>query len=1146
MRRTLLAVLRHAQRLACAGLLGLALVSAAQAQSCSPYKGQVTINEVRIGASNKTDAKNQIEIYNSGNVAPAVWQTWQFIVYYKDGSKLAVKKGGYYLSSGVTANGQFIYNNTLKTFLKNKNNSAVDIALVDATGAFIDYVALEAQIQTVPACMGTVAVGNVTSSKDKSGDFARIPDGGSWPAGVATTSIHTIGRTNGCSAGGDLIISNEVDYAKPVQASTTLTYTVTAYNNACSASVSGTEVTITNLSTANFSSRTTAVSGGCGSASGTGSIVWNIGTLNAGAACTLTFTGKAINLGTVTSVATATKPTSGLINTGDDSDTVSITAYQYNFVGFEVATDTATEGTDTSFSAYVAINVPSTKTVTVNYTVSGTAGAGDHNAGTSGSVVIAANADSDSIDFTIANDAVYEATKTIVLTITSVTSTDALVKIGTVPTGDVLTETVTLYDDDPLSVDHYELSAPGNALACAASTLTVTACANASSPCTSAATSVNGQTATLAASAGALGATTVTFNSAGVASTSLSHPGAGDGSTTAVTLAGESIGAANPRKCCTNGSSCSVANSCPVTYNTAGFMVSASANGAAVALPSQTAGTASGTYYLRAVQTSTTTKACEAALTGSTTVNWAYQCNNPATCSVGNLMTLTGNGATTIAGNPNTAISSFTAVPMSFDANGNAPFSFNYADVGQLTLAASKGAGGSLLSALAGSSNAFVVKPAGFALSNIRQTASPNLVNPAAAGAGGARFVKAGESFSATVTAQTSGGATTPSYGRETSPEGVLLTHALVLPAGGASGTLANGSVAGGSFTGGVATVSNLSWSEVGIITLTPSVADGDYLGAGSVSGSSTGNVGRFIPDRFSITAGTPAPACSGAFSYFGQDGFSTPFTLKAENTAGATTQNYSGSFALLGLTSWSNFVFSAAGLPAGAALGASASAPSGSWSAGVASVLARHQVSRPTALTGETSVIVRAAPLDADGVTMPAAPLGAATPLRFGRLRLSNVFGSEKGALQVPVQTQYWSGNSWVQNSADSCTSIPAAAVVRAAYLDNKGAVAGGWTSSVSAISIAGGNGSLTLGAPSPAATGSVEIALNLGTTATDQSCLAAHPSSTGAALPWLRSQYGSGGACAALWDRDPSARASFGIYVPETRKTVHVRELF
>src|SRR6185295_17305358 len=117
----------------------------------------------------------------------------------------------------------------------------------------------------------------------------------------------------------------------------------------------------------------------------------------------------------------------------------------------------------------------------------------------------------------------------------------------------------------------------------------------------------------------------------------------------------------------------------------------------------------------------------------------------------------------------------------------------------------------------------------------------------------------------------------------------------------------------------------------------------------------------------------------------------------KAENAANATTRNYTGSFAMLGLTSWSNFVFSSASLPIGSAMTASTSAPSGSWSLGVANVSARHQVSRPTALTGETSIIVKAAPVDSDGVTMTAAQLGAGTPLRFGRLRLSNAFGSEK-----------------------------------------------------------------------------------------------------------------------------------------------------
>ena len=83
-----------------------------------------------------------------------------------------------------------------------------------------------------------------------------------------------------------------------------------------------------------------------------------------------------------------------------------------------------------------------------------------------------------------------------------------------------------------------------------------------------------------------------------------------------------------------------------------------------------------------------------------------------------------------------------------------------------------------------------------------------------------------------------------------------------------------------------------------------------------------------------------------------------------------------------------------------------------------------------------------------------------------------------------------------------------------------------------------------LNLGAPSPAGSSvSFDLALNLGSGAADLSCQASHPTSTGAARPWLRSRNGS---CAATYDRDPGARASFGIFAPETRRTVHAREMF
>lgn len=182
---------------------------------------------------------------------------------------------------------------------------------------------------------------------------------------------------------------------------------------------------------------------------------------------------------------------------------------------------------------------------------------------------------------------------------------------------------------------------------------------------------------------------------------------------------------------------------------------------------------------------------------------------------------------------------------------------------------------------------------------------------------------------------------------------------------------------------------------------------------------------------------------------------------------------------------------------------------------------------------------MLRATDTDA---TSSAGHAEGSTLLRSGRLRIANAYGSEKSVLQLAVRAEYWSGAAWVVHGDDSCTTVPATAVALSNVRNHQGGT-GGWSTTPSAISIAAGNGWLALSAPAPAATGSVDVALNLGATAADQSCLPDHPATTGAALPWLRSRHGS---CAATWDRDPWARASFGIYSPESRKTIHVRDLY
>ena len=660
--------------------------------------------------------------------------------------------------------------------------------------------------------------------------------------------------------------------------------------------------------------------------------------------------------------------------------------------------------------------------------------------------------------------------------------------------------------------DHYELSLPSSSVSCLASTATVTACANNSSPCTSTFPGANGSTATLVTTGATLGATTVTFNAAGVATTTLSYPTATDGTTVSVTLSGETLTATNARQCCPDGVGCAANNSCSTTFKTSGLIFSTLAGGAAATIPTQTAGTTSSQYYLRAVKTSTTTQACESALSGTSSVNLGYQCNNPSTCSTGDFLDITPyNGAAAQA--TQTVAAGGTALDLYFDTNGNAPLTFNYRDVGQITLAASKAASGSLLSALAGTSNAFVVKPGGFLVAGIQQTAIPQLVNPAAADQNGAVFVRAGESFTASVTATTSAGATTPNYGQETVPEGVLLTRNLVLPGGGAAGTLANATIAGGSFTNGVATVTDLAWDEVGIITLTPGVADGDYLGSGIVTGTTSANIGRFIPDRFDtvITQGCAA----GGYTYSGQ-----PFalTVTARNLAGVTTQNYHGAgaspFARAHILTDAN----ALATPLGG-FGATNTVAANSFVQGIANVATpTYTYANANRQVGPS--VVKIHTVDADAVT--SAAVEGNTNIRGGRARLLNAYGSERLDLPMPLTVEFWNGLGWVRNINDSCTTgvtlaradpVPADALAPAnvsAWDTGNPGVSGIGTPGAAALrfnAVANaGNFNLNLRAPGVGLTGTMDI--------------------TATVPAWLQFDWTGGG------NADPVGRATFGVF--------------
>lgn len=436
-------------------LLAVSAQQSSQADSvgsptvCSVYKGLATLNEFRIGSSGRSSTSNQIEIFNDGGIDASVWQTWQLVVHSKDSRGRITRRGGYYLSSGFTANGQFIYNNSKKIYLRNRNPRVMDITLVDRFGYLIDYLALEGKIQTQPDCFGAGKVVDLSATKNTSGNISRMPDGAVWPGFASNTASHTIGRSNVCTlTGNDLSVSNSVDISSPIINNTTLTFSINVLNKSCSGSIGSIVLTDSGLSTSNFSSLSASASVGSTSTSAS-ALTWNIGTLAAGASATLTVTGKAKVLGTTTTTAAITAPVAGLVNTGDDSDSETITARDYNYVGFDQLSASITEGTDTSYTVTITSDVEASKPITVKYSVSGTAGAGDTDLPASGSVTIDPSDDEApteaSINFNITNDATYEPDKSIILRITGVTSTDANVKLDT----DAQEMRITLVDDDP-------------------------------------------------------------------------------------------------------------------------------------------------------------------------------------------------------------------------------------------------------------------------------------------------------------------------------------------------------------------------------------------------------------------------------------------------------------------------------------------------------------------------------------------------------------------------------------------------------------------------------------------------------------------------------------------------------------------------
>lgn len=677
-----------------------------------------------------------------------------------------------------------------------------------------------------------------------------------------------------------------------------------------------------------------------------------------------------------------------------------------------------------------------------------------------------------------------------------------------------------------LPFHHLEITSDASSgLTCTPTTFTVTACADAT--CSSRYT--NGLSGNLTFTG--VGATvrpgaSLPFTMAvGVSSLSMNAQVTVAPSTGHVVLGASGLTVApggSPAVRCGLGGPASASSTCQFPVHQAGFLLS---------VPDHVA-EGSATLTVRAVRQGTGAASCVPAFANvSRAIGLVCGHANPGS---GTMAVRVGGHALNAAGDAAQACGAGGAsVSLAFDAAGVATAPLSYADVGQLALSASySGTGVDAGLSMTGSTS-FIVAPASFGFSGV--TVAP---------------LVAASPFTAVLKARNSLGADTPNFGRESPGVGnfvrVAWTRREPIGSGASDGVFtgwgssASSPLGSADFGVGAVTLSDLNWTEVGKGDLSAELVGGSYLSSGiGVQGSTgvAGAVGPFVPHHFDVGV---TQAC-GSFTYSGQ-----PFAVAvtARNAAGQVTANYDGMGGMVPshartvtLSAESN---GSTGSLSGGAIAASL------FGAGSAVVGSGPAFTFSNKLTPATAVSVRAT--DSSGVSSVNGGLEPEVALRSGRIQMSNAFGTGRASLTIPVQAQHWSGKSWVLNSADGCTSLPASSVALSNRLDAKGQPTSDWGTTPSSVAIVGGHGGLVLSAPSPAGTGTVDVAFNLGASGTDRSCLASHPVTVGANRAWLRAQHGSQNDCAgpATHDRDPSARATFGIHAPETRKVIDMRDLF
>jgi hypothetical protein len=430
----------------------------------------------------------------------------------------------------------------------------------------------------------------------------------------------------------------------------------------------------------------------------------------------------------------------------------------------------------------------------------------------------------------------------------------------------------------------------------------------------------------------------------------------------------------------------------------------------------------------------------------------------------------------------------------------------------------------------------------------------------------------------------------TVNYGNETTAEVAIINDSLYLPNPGVEGDLTNDiftDFTNGVATNGIANNKSMTYDEVGIVKFAAKLTSGTYLGAGDITGTAP-YVGRFISHHFELSTGldgelmsvcdinTPFPEMTFAYSgqmsrtstssisskgslqyKFSPELFITAKSSICQSGICTTTKNYTGDFKKLSSVDVDYIIPFEDAEPnkvgtLGSPIRLLANMNDGTLPEEADGIITYafnvndnfvylHEQNAEIAPFLSTIELGINAVIDSDGVVAIDSDndtdnnrLWVLKPegkdIRFGRASLKNSFGPETSPIRQYLSVEYFNGTNFVLANMDTCTPYHSNNISFSLLKNEVGldlidipSISGTFVESDDLPN--GATRQIFLPALAAGNRGVVEIFYTI--------------------YPWLQYDWNWNGVEVKVFDENPSAIATFGLYRGNDR-IIYIREVY